>query len=110
VPDRAGVDAGAAVGGEASAPPPSPPDDDEPSVPAPSELGALDWSVPPAFPALDPTALRRSFFAQPEPLKWIVGGANAFLMGPPPQTGQSTGGSAYTPWTTSNRVPHAAQS
>ncbi len=53
---------------------------------------------------------RRSFFAQPDPLKWIAGVAKAFLIGPPPQSGHSVGGSAWTPRRTSNRWPQFAQS
>ena len=77
--------------------PPSPPfeDPDDPSLPD-EALGAL--------------VARRSFFAQPEPLKWMVGALKAFFTGPLPHTGQVVGGSAWTPWTTSKRVPQAAQS
>jgi hypothetical protein len=53
---------------------------------------------------------RRSFFAQPDPLKWTAGAANALRIGPDPHSGQLVGGSAWTPWITSNRRPHAAQS
>ena len=60
--------------------------------------------LPPA-PELD----RRSFFAQPEPLNTIVGGANAFLMGPDPHSGHASGAGSLTPWMTSKRRPHAAQ-
>jgi hypothetical protein len=69
----------------------------------------------PSVPAFDPpvddlVAARRSFFAQPDPLKWIAGAANALRTGPDPHNGQVVGGSAWTPWMTSNRRPHAAQS
>jgi hypothetical protein len=56
------------------------------------------------------TAARRSFFAQPDPLKWIAGGANAFRTGPDPHSGHWSGGASLTPWMTSKRRPHAAQS
>jgi hypothetical protein len=53
---------------------------------------------------------RRSFFAQPVPLKWTAGAAKALRTGPPPHDGQLVGPSAWTPWMTSNRVPQLAQS
>jgi len=53
---------------------------------------------------------RRSFFAQPVPLKWIAGAANAFFTGPPPHRAHVVGSSAYTPRRTSNRLPQFAQS
>ena len=59
------------------------------------------------FPLL--AADRRSFLAQPEPLKTIVGGANALRMGPEPHSGQASGAGSFTPWMTSKRRPHAAQ-
>jgi outer membrane biosynthesis protein TonB len=64
----------------------SPPDDVSPPVEA-------------AFRALDP----RSFFAQPDPLKWMVGGAKAFRISVLPQIGQLAGLGSWTPWITSNR-------
>jgi hypothetical protein len=39
----------------------------------------------------------RSFFAQPDPLKWIVGGANALRTWFEWQTGQVFGPSSWTP-------------
>lgn len=45
----------------------------------------------------------RSFFAQPEPLKWIDGAVKAFRTGDAPQTTHDSGPSAVTPWMTSNR-------
>jgi hypothetical protein len=95
------------------APPvPSPPDEA-----APDAVSFVPDVVTGAVPssalddrALDGDAARRSFFAQPDPLKWMVGGANAFLIGPRPHDGHVVGGSAWTPWTTSKRVPQAAQS
>jgi hypothetical protein len=52
-------------------------------------------------------AVDRSFFAQPEPLKWIVGGANAFVIVPSaPQLGQNLGPPSWIPWTTSVSWPH----
>ena len=81
-----------------SAPPPSEP---PPSEPPPSE-------PPPAGTpsrAFERAAAPRSFFAQPLPLKWIVGGANALRTGEAPQIGQAVGPCAVTEWTTSNRWP-----
>jgi hypothetical protein len=75
---------------------PSPLSDDEPSW--------LDLEVP----GLD--VARRSFLAQPVPLKWIAGAANAFLTGPPSHSGHVVGSSAWTPRRTSNRLPQFAQS
>jgi hypothetical protein len=54
--------------------------------------------------------LDRSFFAQPEPLKWIVGGANAFVIVPSaPQFGQNLGPASLIPCTTSVRWPQLLQ-
>ena len=39
----------------------------------------------------------RSFFAQPDPLKWIEGAENALRTGAAAQTGQTVGPSALTP-------------
>jgi hypothetical protein len=74
--------------------------------------GFDDDPSPPSFapPVDDLAAALRSFFAQPDPLKWMAGAANALRTGPDPQSGQVVGGSAWTPWITSNRRPHAAQS
>jgi hypothetical protein len=73
---------------------------------APSEPLEVPLSDPlddDAFRALAP----RSFFAQPEPLKWIVGALNAFRTSWLPQTGQLVGLASYTPWSTSKRCPLA---
>lgn len=56
-----------------------------------------------------PEAGRRSFLAQPEPLKTIVGGANALRIGPEPHSGHASGAGSFTPWMTSKRRPQAAQ-
>jgi hypothetical protein len=45
----------------------------------------------------------RSFFAQPVPLKWIVGAVKALRTGDAPHTGQLVGPSAVTEWMTSKR-------
>jgi hypothetical protein len=47
----------------------------------------------------------RSFFAQPEPLKWIDGAEKAFRTGDAPQIGQASGPLAATPCITSKRWP-----
>ena len=74
-------------------------DDPEPDPPSPA-----------AFETPGLEVARRSFFAQPEPLKWIAGVAKAFLIGPPPHSGHSVGSSAWTPRRISNRWPQFAQS
>jgi hypothetical protein len=81
---------------------PSPPED--PSLPEDPSVAAL---------ADEPAAVGaawRSFFAQPEPLKWTAGALIALRTGPLPHNGQVEGPSTWTPCTTSNRRPHAAQS
>ena len=78
----------------------------------PSLSGLVSEPLSPSFEAELPlfTAARRSFLAQPEPLKWIAGAANAFRTGPDPHNGHCSGAGSLTPWMTSNRRPHAAQS
>jgi hypothetical protein len=78
------------------------PSDDAPSPPDPSPL--VSAAAPTRVPA------RRSFLAQPDPLKWTAGAAMALRTGPAPHSGQDAGGSAWTPWMTSNLRPQAAQS
>src|SRR3954451_23163304 len=51
----------------------------------------------------------RSFFAQPVPLKWMLGALNALRTVAAPQFGQRSGPASYTPWTTSNRRPQVEQ-
>jgi hypothetical protein len=52
----------------------------------------------------------RSFFAHPEPLKTIVGGANALRIVPSaPQAGQKIGPLSSKPWRMSIRWPQAVQ-
>jgi hypothetical protein len=81
----------------------------EPAVAPAGTSPASEPSVPePAAPAFAPA--RRSFLAQPDPLKWTAGAAIALRTGPNPHNGQDAGGSAWTPWITSNRRPQAAQS
>jgi hypothetical protein len=55
-------------------------------------------------------ALERSFLAQPDPLKWIVGSAKAFVIDPSvPHVGQNLGPASWIPWTTSVRWPQLLQ-
>ena len=79
------------------------PDSDEPDV-APS---------PDAFELEDdfePLELPRSFFAQPEPLKWMVGGANSLRIVPAsPHEGQKSGPGSLRPWRMSVRWSQAVQ-
>jgi len=64
----------------------------------------------PFFEDADRDAEERSFFAQPEPLKWKVGGVNAFVMVPSaPHSGQNLGPWSLIPWTTSVRWPQLLQ-
>ena len=103
--------------------PPDPLASPEPPVPFVDDPESPDVSLDPE-PELDPPAgasslfelelfddapARRSFFAQPEPLKWIAGAANALRTGPLPHNGQLVGPSSCRPWMTSNRRPQAAQ-
>lgn len=80
-------------------------DEASPSPPL-SEPGSASFDAD----ALLFTAARRSFLAQPDPLKWIAGAANAFRTGPDPHSGHCSGAGSLTPWMTSKRRPHAAQS
>jgi hypothetical protein len=53
---------------------------------------------------LDPLVDERSFFAQPEPLKWIAGLTSALRIVPSvPQLGQKRGPGSLIPWITSTR-------
>jgi len=108
-PDATAVPVPTSSDDDPSRPEPSPPDASPPerwpSVPWPSDPSSL---VP--EPAPERTPARRSFLAQPDPLKWTAGAWIALRTGPEPHTGQDAGGSAWTPWMTSNRRPQAAQS
>ena len=72
-----------------------------PSEPEPDPLSA---DADAAFEA-ERDAELRSFFAQPLPLKWIVGAETAFRTGEAPQMGHAVGPSAVTEWMTSKRWP-----
>jgi hypothetical protein len=84
---------------------PSP--DDEPE-PFDSDEASPPFALADAFvPAPDPP---RSFFAQPEPLKWMVGGANSLRIVPSlPHDGQNNGPGSLRPWRMSVRWSHAVQ-
>jgi len=77
--------------------------------PSPPELSVL--AAPASVPDSDfarafVLANERSFFAQPEPLKWTVGATNALRsVSSAPQTGQNRGPGALMPWITSVRSP-----
>ena len=59
---------------------------------------------------LEPLELPRSFFAQPDPLKWIVGGANSLRIVPSsPHEGQKRGPGSFSPWRMSVRWSQAVQ-
>jgi hypothetical protein len=51
----------------------------------------------------------RSFFAQPVPLKWMLGALNALRIVVAPQLGHRSGPASFTPWMTSNRRPQVEQ-
>ena len=77
------------------------------SFPEPSAASVDDAAPVPAFER-ELLELERSFFAQPEPLKWMAGGANAFDIVPSaPHSGQNFGPWSWIPWTTSVRWPQA---
>jgi hypothetical protein len=103
-------EAAAGLGSPPAAAPSSPPDlasvgraslgdavDDAPSVDAAALAAAfVDDAAP------------RSFFAQPEPLKWIAGITSALRM-VAPQTGHPSGPWLWMPCTTSMRCAQAVQ-
>jgi hypothetical protein len=70
---------------------------DEPSLlPPPADRDALEAP--------------RSFLAHPDPLKWIVGGANSLRIVPcAPQDGQKCGPGSFRPRRMSTRWSHAEQ-
>jgi hypothetical protein len=79
---------------------------DPPSELAPEPAPVAAPSAEPAAAAdADRRLVLRSFFAQPLPLKWIVGAENALRTGAAPQIAQTAGPSAVTEWMTSNRWP-----
>ena len=85
--------------------------------PSPDGEAALVVSPDPLSDALDdddfertPLVDERSFFAQPEPLKWIAGGTRALRIVPSaPQDGQKRGPASWIPWITSTRCLQVEQ-
>ena len=85
---------------------------DDDVVASPLLLDPSDESLAGAEPALDrvPLELERSFFAQPEPLKWTAGVAKALRRVPSaPHAGQNRGPGALMPWMTSVVCPQFEQ-
>jgi hypothetical protein len=82
--------------------------DDELESPSPPDPAPSDDERDPAFvPELD---LPRSFFAQPDPLKWIAGAANCLrIESSAPQDGQYRGPGSLIPWRMSARWSQAEQ-
>jgi hypothetical protein len=78
-------------------------DSDDPDVaPSPDDLELED--------DLEPLELPRSFLAQPDPLKWIVGGANSLRIVPAsPHEGQKSGPGSFRPCRMSVRWSQAVQ-
>jgi hypothetical protein len=74
--------------------------DGVPSVEVPP---SLDFESPDELDDADAVDARRSFLAQPDPLKWTAAAEIALRTGPPPQDGQLVGLAAVTPWITSKR-------
>jgi hypothetical protein len=89
--------------------------DDESEPDVAMDESAVEAFEPPSFVSPDfelfvvPVA-DRSFFAQPEPLKWIAGVLNPFRSVPSaPQLGQNRGAGSWIPWMTSVRCPQLEQ-
>ena len=103
------------LAGFASVPDVLEPDDesalDEESPPADEESEEVDESAPEELRDLpgDEVA-ERSFLAQPEPLKWTAGVAQALRIVPSlPQFGQNRGPASLIPWITSTTWWQAEQ-
>jgi hypothetical protein len=80
------------------------PDEPSPDEPSPEELEPDLARVP--LVLVDD----RSFFAQPEPLKWTAGVVSALRSVPSaPQFGQNLGPGSLMPWITSVRCRQVAQ-
>jgi len=81
----------------------------------PLEESAVAVLEPPSFASADfelfeVRVAARSFFAQPEPLKWIAGVVNPFRSVPSaPQLGQNRGAGSLIRWMTSVRCPQLEQ-
>jgi hypothetical protein len=91
------------------------PESDEPALSLEPELPSLEPEPPSpdAFELADDLELLelpRSFLAQPDPLKWIVGGANSLRIVPSsPHEGQNSGPGSFRPWRMSVRWSQAVQ-
>ena len=103
---------------------PDEPEDEEPDEPDDEELSPDDDGASPSddedsdlplsapllaalVPAGDPP---RSFFAQPDPLKWIAGVVNCLRIIPSwPQDGQKLGPGSLIPWRMSARWSQLVQ-
>ena len=84
-----------------------PPDDPATDDPSPAlDPPSFGWPVAALFAGA--AVARRSFLAQPLPLKWITGGANARVTAPS-QSGHWWGPASLRPWKTSNRWRHELQ-
>ena len=84
------------------------------ALPSPERVEPADPSVEPPEAAaafvLALEALDRSFLAQPDPLKWTAGGANALRrVSSAPHAGQNRGAGASMPWMNSVRVEQLEQ-
>ena len=79
---------------------------DEPPSPEPLSVELEELPDFLAAPLVD----ERSFFAQPEPLKWIAGVTSALRIVPSwPQLGQKRGPASLIPWITSTRCAQLEQ-
>src|SRR5262245_28803677 len=80
------------------------------SVDPPDAEPSASPDVEDPFELDEALAERRSFFAQPEPLKWMAGGANALRIVPSlPHDGQNWGAGSLRPRSSSVRWSHAEQ-
>jgi len=96
--------------------PPSDEDDDEDEAPSDGDEEGVDdepsleLSPDDAFDARVALEAPRSFFAQPDPLKWMVGGANSLRIVPSaPHDRQKFGPGSLIPWRMSARWSQAVQ-
>jgi len=89
---------------------PTPVLDPDPEVPSDDDAGDASGPLPPARARELAAEAPRSFFAQPDPLKWIVGGANSLRIVPSsPHEGQNSGPGSLRPWRMSVRWSQAVQ-
>ena len=102
---------------EPEEPEPDEPEPDEEPVPDAPEPAPLASPDPPSVELDAPAAFvralladDRSFFAQPDPLKWIAGVTSALRIEPSvPQLGQKRGPGSLIPWITSTRCVQLEQ-